>query len=248
MSKQPLNDNLIGKSLYFSIMSIRKHDIIPTFDEENQFQADGFKRTAGVDEVGRGCLAGPVVASAVILPNKPQLSWLPDVRDSKMLSARQRERLFTCIEDSAIAIGIGTVSHDIIDNIGIAAASKLAMKQAIERLSPAADSLIIDFVKLDDVLLPQKSIVHGDALCCSIACASVIAKVTRDQMMLALDTQYPGYGLCHNKGYGTREHWRCIEEKGISPIHRRSFCHLQYRFNSTTEMDASLVSPQSSFP
>ena len=216
-------------------MSLVKREIKPTFNEERRFQADGYKLTAGVDEVGRGCLAGPVVAAAVILPSKMRFPWLQEVRDSKMLSAKKREKLFVCIEDAAIAIGVGVISHGLIDALGIVPATKEAMQQAIMQLAPAADSLIIDFVKLDDILLPQKSIVHGDALCYSIACASIIAKVTRDHMMIILDTQYPGYSLCHNKGYGTREHWRCIEEHGLSPIHRRSFCHLQYRLKPTSD-------------
>jgi ribonuclease HII len=215
-------------------MNARKHDIKPTFNEEFLFQAAGYKLTAGVDEVGRGCLAGPVIASAVILPNNLKSSWLQDVRDSKMLTAKQRERLSVCIEETALAIGTGIVSHEVIDSIGIALASKQAMKQAVAQLSPAADSLIIDYLRLDDITLPQKSIVHGDALCYSIACASIIAKVIRDNMMRELDAQYPGYALCNNKGYGTPKHWHCIEEKGLLPIHRRSFCHLQYRLKPAT--------------
>ena len=217
-------------------MGIRDNDTKPTFNEEFLFQAAGYKFTAGVDEVGRGCLAGPVVASAVILPPKLTASWLDNVRDSKMLTPTQRERLFACIEEAALAMGTSAVSNEEIDRIGIARASKLAMQQAIMQLSPAADSLLIDFVKLDELSLPQKSIVHGDALCYSIACASIIAKVTRDRMLLELDIKYPEYGLCRNKGYGTQEHRNSIEENGLSPIHRRSFCHLQYKFKPTTEI------------
>ncbi|MCL2707321.1 MAG: ribonuclease HII [Dehalococcoidia bacterium] len=214
-------------------MSTRKHDTKPNFYEEFRFQADGYRLIAGVDEAGRGCLAGPVVAAAVILPNNPDYLWLQDVRDSKILTAKQRERLFLNIVQIALAIGIGTVSHEDVDSIGIVPASQLAMTQAVVQLSPAADSLLIDYLKLDAITLPQKSITHGDALCYSIACASIVAKITRDRMMQELDVQYPGYGLCRNKGYGTREHWHSIEEKGLLPIHRRSFCHLQYRLKPT---------------
>ncbi len=209
--------------------------LTPTFAEERRFLSEGYKYTAGVDEVGRGCLAGPVVASAVILPCRIRRFWLGEVRDSKMLSPRKREYLFSYIEETAIAVGIGVVEHSVIDSIGIGKASKLAMKMAIEELSPPADSLIIDYFRLSDVKLPQKGIVDGDALCYSVACASIIAKVTRDMMMRELDKQYPGYGLCRHKGYGTKEHYRCIEEKGLSPIHRLTFCHYQYRLNPANE-------------
>ncbi len=205
--------------------------IKPSFSEERHLLTEGFKLTAGVDEVGRGCLAGPVLASAVILPCNLRKHWLKEVRDSKMLTSRKREYLFSHIQETATAVGIGVVTHDIIDAIGIVNASKLAMKLAIEELIPAADSLIIDYFTLPDVNLPQKGIVYGDALCYSIACASILAKVTRDFMMLELDNEYPGFGLCHHKGYGTREHWRCIETKGLLPIHRLSFCHLKERFS-----------------
>lgn len=202
----------------------------PTFGEERKFLAEGYHLTAGVDEVGRGCLAGPVTACAVILPCNIRRPWLKEVRDSKLLTRGKREYLFSFIEETAIAIGTGVVEHDVIDSIGIGNASKLAMKRAIEELLPAADSLLIDYFKLPEVKLPQRGIVDGDALCYSIACASIIAKVTRDFMMLELDAKYPGYGLASHKGYGTKEHWRCITKKGLSKIHRLTFCHLGERF------------------
>jgi ribonuclease HII len=216
-------------------MKSKRAKLKPTFSEERKFLAEGYRLTAGVDEVGRGCLAGPVTACAVILPCNIRRPWLKEVRDSKLLTHEKREYLFSFIEETAIAVGTGVVGHDVIDSIGIGIASKLAMKQAIEKLDPAADSLLIDFFKLPEVKLPQRGIVDGDALCYSIACASIIAKVTRDLMMLELDAKYPGYGLASHKGYGTREHWRCITEKGLSPIHRLSFCHLGERFTSEDE-------------
>jgi ribonuclease HII len=216
-------------------MNPKRHKLKPTFTEERVFLAEGYHLTAGVDEVGRGCLAGPVVASAVILPCNIRRPWLKEVRDSKLLTHDKREYLFSYIEETALAVGTGVVGHDTIDSMGIGNASKLAMKLAIEELMPAADSLLIDFFKLPEVKLPQKGIVDGDALCYCIACASIIAKVTRDHMMVELDAKYPGYGLSNHKGYGTREHWRCIEEKGLSPIHRLSFCHLKERFTSEDE-------------
>jgi ribonuclease HII len=211
-------------------MKSKRTKLKPTFGEERRFLAEGYHLTAGVDEVGRGCLAGPVTACAVILPCNIRRPWLKEVRDSKLLTRGKREYLFSFIEETAIAIGTGVVEHDIIDSIGIGNASKLAMKQAIAELFPAADSLLIDFFKLPDVKLPQRGIVDGDALCYSIACASIIAKVTRDLMMLELDSKYPGYGLASHKGYGTKEHWRCITEKGLSKIHRLTFCRLGERF------------------
>ena len=216
-------------------MNPRRLKLKPTFAEERRFLAEGYKLTAGVDEVGRGCLAGPVLACAVIIPCNIRRPWLKEVRDSKLLTHDKREYLFSYIEETAIAVGTGVVEHTVIDSIGIGNASKLAMKQAIEELAPPADSLIIDFFKLPEVKLPQRGIVDGDALCYSIACASIIAKVTRDHLMVELDGKYPGYGLCHHKGYGTKEHWHCIEEKGLSPIHRLSFCHLKERFTSEDE-------------
>ena len=205
------------------MMNPKRLKLKPSFAEERRFLAEGYKLTAGVDEVGRGCLAGPVLACAVILPCNIRRPWLKEVRDSKMLTHDKREYLFSYIEETAIAVGTGVVEHTVIDAIGIGNASKLAMKQAIEELTPAADSLIIDFFKLPDVPLPQKGIVDGDALCYSIACASIVAKVTRDHLMLELDEVYPGYGLCRHKGYGTREHAAAIEALGVTLQHRRSF-------------------------
>jgi ribonuclease HII len=213
-------------------MNPKRLKLRPTFSEERQFLADGFHLTAGVDEVGRGCLAGPVVACAVILPCNIRRPWLKQVRDSKLLTKEKREYLFSYIEETAISVGTGVVDNTIIDSLGVGNASKMAMKLAIEELIPAADSILVDFFKLPEVKLPQKGIVDGDALCNSIACASIIAKVTRDRMMIELDQKYPGYGLLNHKGYGTKEHWRCIEEKGLSPLHRLSFCHLKDRFTS----------------
>ena len=213
-------------------MKAKRAKLKPTFSEERKFLTEGYLLTAGVDEVGRGCLAGPVTACAVILPCNVRRAWLKEVRDSKLLTHEKREYLFSFIEETAVAIGTGVVQNDVIDSIGIGNASKLAMKYAIEQLNPAPDSLLIDFFKLPEVKLPQKGIIDGDALCYSIACASIIAKVTRDLLMVELDTKYPGYGLTNHKGYGTKEHWRCITEKGLSPIHRLSFCHLGERFTS----------------
>jgi len=195
----------------------------PTFDEEKSLAAQGFCRIAGVDEAGRGCLAGPVVAAAVILPCEIEGDWIEEVMDSKMLTADKRDYLFPFIKENAISCGVGVISNEIIDVTNILKATKLAMKQAIERLTPQPDTLLIDYLKLPDVCLPQKGIPHGDGLCFSIACASIIAKVSRDRLMNELDKLYPGYGLCKHKGYWTAEHISCLNKLGPSPIHRRTF-------------------------
>ncbi len=196
---------------------------IPSFAEEERLEAQGYQRIAGVDEVGRGALAGPVVAAAVILPCHIDAPWLNQVKDSKQLSPARRQFLFHHIHEIAIAIGIGVASHEVIDTRGIIKATQLAMKLAIDQLSPPPESLLIDYMSLPEVPLPQKGIKEGDSLCFSIACASIIAKVTRDQLMIELDRTYPGYGLADHKGYGTKEHLACLRRLRPSPIHRRSF-------------------------
>jgi ribonuclease HII len=206
-------------------MKSAHNSFIPSFREEKQMLDVGHQFVAGVDEVGRGCLAGPVMASAVILPYPFHKPWLKEVRDSKMLSPQKRAYLYCQIEEAAIAIGIGVISQDIIDTFGIAKASRLAMKQAIEKITPPVDCLLIDYFRLPEVSLPQRGVLHGDGLCYSIACASIVAKVTRDQFMQEMDATYPGYGFYRNKGYGTAEHRHMIHELGLSSIHRRSFCH-----------------------
>ncbi len=196
---------------------------IPTFTTEKMLEAQGYRRIAGIDEVGRGALAGPVVAAAVILPLNIDTPWLNLVRDSKQLNAARRQLLSNHIREIAVAIGIGMASHEIIDAQGIIRATRLAMKLAIDQLSPPPESLLIDYMSLPQVPLPQQGIKNGDSLCFSIACASIIAKVARDQMMIEFDGIYPGYGLARHKGYGTREHIACLHRWGASPIHRLSF-------------------------
>ena len=196
---------------------------LPSFVEERMLEAQGYRRVAGIDEVGRGPLAGPVVAAAVILPCGIDAPWLNLVNDSKQLSQSRRELLFHHIHEVATGIGIGLVQSEVIDDLGIVKATRLAMKLAIDQLWPPPESLLIDYMSLPEVRLPQKGITKGDSLCFSIACASIIAKVTRDHLMIELDRTYPGYGLTHHKGYGTREHFACLRRLGPSPIHRRSF-------------------------
>ncbi len=196
---------------------------IPSFTEERLLEAQGYRYIAGIDEVGRGALAGPVVAAAVILPCHIDAPWLNLVKDSKQLSPARRELLFHHIHKIAVAIGVGLAGHEIIDAQGIIKATQLAMKVAVDQLSPPAETLLIDYMHLPEVELPQKGIINGDSRCFSIACASIIAKVTRDHLMMELDRTYPGYVLAHHKGYGTKEHLACLSRLGPSPVHRQSF-------------------------
>jgi ribonuclease HII len=145
------------------------------------------------------------------------------VRDSKQLTPAAREYLFDFIRDIAVSVGIGASSNEVIDSVGIAKATRLAMIAAIEQLKPQPQFLLIDYVRLSETPLPQKGITHGDSLCFSIACASIIAKVTRDRLVTEMDRDFPGYGFAGHKGYGTRKHIECLREKGPCRLHRRSF-------------------------
>jgi ribonuclease HII len=195
----------------------------PSLDEEDKLKSLGYELIAGIDEVGRGALAGPVVASAVILPHPANLPWLGLVRDSKELNYRKRESLFDLINKEAVAVGIGIVPPQVIDSINILKATRLAMMQAVEKLPKQPTFLLIDRITLSQCPIPQMGITRGDKSCLSIACASIIAKVTRDRIMEELDIMHPGYGFAEHKGYGTRKHVSCLRELGPSPIHRLYF-------------------------
>jgi ribonuclease HII len=195
----------------------------PTFDQEATLQAQGYRLIAGVDEVGRGALAGPVMAAAVILPLGADFAWLRLVRDSKQLSPRQRERVFDLVQLAGIPLGLGSVPHATIDEVGIVQATRMAMAQAVDSLPSRPDFLLIDALSLPEVDLPQKGIIRGDQLSLSIACASIMAKVSRDRRMTEFDGVYPGYGLARHKGYGTKQHLQCLGQLGPCAIHRRSF-------------------------
>lgn len=186
----------------------------------------GYCFVAGVDEAGRGCLAGPVVAAAVILPlplGEETLTCLAGVRDSKQLPPHARDSLYETIMQHALAVSVGTGSVELIDEQNILQATKHAMREALAHLSPPPQALLIDAVRLPTVPLPQRSIIKGDALCLSIAAASIIAKVTRDRIMLSLHEQYPLYGFSQHKGYGTELHLAALKQHGPCPIHRRTF-------------------------
>nr|WP_282941776.1 ribonuclease HII [Paenibacillus sp. RC67] len=188
-------------------------------ENERTLWNEGVQYIAGVDEVGRGCLFGDVVAAAVILP--PGLV-LEEVNDSKKLSHKKREELFEVIQKEAISIGVGIVDVHMIESINIKQAARLAMKQAVEQLNPGAEYLLVDAEKVDSPL-PQMALIHGDALSQSIAAASIIAKVTRDRMCLHWDIEYPEYGIALHKGYATKLHRERIVEYGASPLHRKTF-------------------------
>lgn len=195
----------------------------PSLVEENGLSSQGYRLIAGIDEAGRGALAGPVVAAAVILPQFADFPWLKSVRDSKEISPAKRDYLFGLIEEEVVAIGTGIVAPQTIDLIGILNATKIAMRQAVEQLACSPDFLLIDRLTLPQLSISQKGITRGDKLCLSIACASIIAKVTRDRIMVELDKLHPGYGLARHKGYGTKQHLSCLHQRGPLPIHRYSF-------------------------
>lgn len=185
---------------------------------EKKYESCGL--ICGIDEAGRGPLAGPVVAGAVILPRDCQILYL---NDSKKLTARRRELLYEEIMEKALAVGTGVVSHARIDEINILQATYEAMRQAIEKLGMEPDILLNDAVTIPEVTLKQVPIIKGDAKSVSIAAASVIAKVTRDRMMVEMDQKYPGYGFASNKGYGSAAHIASIREMGPCEIHRKTF-------------------------
>ncbi|MFH5183096.1 ribonuclease HII [Paenibacillus sp. TAB 01] len=186
---------------------------------EQSLWNQGRSAIAGVDEVGRGCLFGDVVAAAVILPEGLVLE---EVNDSKKLSEKKREKLFETIQQEAVAIGIGIVDVRTIETINIKQAARLAMKQAVEQLVATPDYLLVDAERVDSPI-EQMAVIHGDALSQSIAAASIIAKVTRDRMCLQWDLQYPEYGIGLHKGYATKLHRERIAEYGPSPLHRKTF-------------------------
>jgi ribonuclease HII len=193
----------------------------PNLNFEKQAAADGYCLVAGVDEVGRGCLAGAVVAGAVILDMAKPLP--KRLNDSKQLTAAQRDEIAEKIKQRAVCYAVGEVDAEEIDRINILEATKKAMRLAVEKLQPGADFLLVDALQLRDVLLPQKGIIKGDSISASIAAASIIAKTYRDKMMREMHEIYPQYGFHSHVGYGTRTHWDAIREHGACPIHRKTF-------------------------
>lgn len=232
---QRLNDSLLAeleqdsRSGVIQAIAKRKRDIQKLIDEdlrlekmlayEKELYAQGIQLIAGVDEVGRGPLAGPVVAAAVILPKACKI---PGLNDSKKIPKSKHKEIYEAVFQNAIAIGIGIKDNHVIDQVNIYEATKLAMMEAIGQLDPRPQHLLIDAMRLD-LPIPQTSIIKGDANSLSIAAASIVAKVTRDQMMEKFDREYPGYDFAQNAGYGTAKHLAGLDQLGVTPIHRRSF-------------------------
>jgi ribonuclease HII len=196
----------------------------PTFAIETQLWQQGYRATAGIDEAGRGALAGPVVAAAVIVPPFSNLTGVwTEVRDSKQLSAVQRAALEVRIQDAALAWGIGCVDSETIDRIGIAPATKQAMMEAVRALHVPPDYLLIDWVRLDRINLPQQNPSKADTHIVSVAAASILAKVYRDRWMTEASKSYPLYNFASHKGYGTAAHLTAITQHGACSLHRQSF-------------------------
>ncbi|WP_200760820.1 ribonuclease HII [Effusibacillus dendaii] len=190
------------------------------WDYERSLAAKGFRLIAGIDEAGRGPLAGPVVAAACILPIG---IVIPKLNDSKQISPQQREELFHQIREQAVAYGIGMADVDYIDTYNILQATYAAMRRAIRAIGTEPDHLLTDAVTIPDVAVPQQAVIKGDAKSHSIAAASILAKVTRDQMMIEYGRMYPEYGFEQHMGYGTPEHIAALQKYGVCPIHRKSF-------------------------
>ena len=197
----------------------------PNLQEELKLTSAGYARVAGLDEAGRGPWAGPVCAAAVVLPlgRVDLLDLLAGVADSKRLSPARREALLPLVQEVAAAVGVGWSTPAEIDEWGIAPATRRAMMRAVAQLEGQVDALLVDYVGLPELDLPQRALPKADARCLSVAAASIIAKVERDRLMVALDRDFPGYGFARHKGYGTRRHREALARLGPSPIHRMSW-------------------------
>ncbi len=193
------------------------------FSYEKEYRAKSYSGIVGVDEVGRGPYAGPVVAAAVILPADAEKT-IPGLNDSKKLSAAKREELNEILHDrDDVKIGIVELSHEEVDKLNILQATHKAMRMAVEKLMPQADFILVDGKAVPNLPLPSQNIIKGDSKSASIAAASIVAKVYRDRLIVEADAKYPGYGFAKNMGYGTKEHREALEKIGVCPIHRRSF-------------------------
>ena len=203
----------------------RSTPIYPTVEVETTFWATGASLVAGLDEAGRGPWAGPVYAAAVILfPDEERLGSLSLVRDSKTLSANQRDRCFDAITETVRAFGVGAATVAEIDTLGIVPATRLAMRRALAELHTWPEVLVLDAIRLPSVDLPQQAFPRADVTCLSVAAAGVVAKVSRDRWMVEVaEAHYPGYGFAQHKGYGTRRHADALDHLGVCPLHRRSF-------------------------
>ena len=209
---------------------------------ERELHRRGYALVAGVDEVGRGCLAGPVVAAAVILPED---CMLPGLDDSKRIDAACRERLDAHVRRCAIAVGVGVVAAQEIDNRDILRASLRAMRISVEALRPEPDAILLDAVSIPGLRRPQLPVVHGDALCSAIAAASIVAKVYRDRLLEDLARTYPAYGFERHKGYGTPEHWEALRAAGPCPEHRLTFHGVVLGLSDASAIAPALCGPGS---
>jgi ribonuclease HII len=223
----------------------REMSITPTLRFEHALWLREITHIAGIDEAGRGAWAGPVVAGAAVLPRVRRIKewWknallceLANARDSKLLSPTQREALYEPIRANALAAATGCASNEEIDTLGIVPATRLAMRRAMAGLTLAPEALLIDALLLPDIRIPQKAIIHGDQISLSIACASILAKVTRDRMMIELDAELPGYGFARHKGYGTAAHQVALKSLGVSRAHRLSFAPIKAQTDHTVAM------------
>lgn len=201
-------------------MAKSKQPVLLTMEKEAELRAKGFTAACGIDEAGRGPLAGPVVAAAVILPEGIEL---PGVNDSKKITEKKREVLFDFVKEHALAYGIGQASEQEIDEINILQATFLAMRRAVEALDVPADFALVDGNRIQGLGIPAETVIGGDGKVLSIAAASILAKVTRDRYMREMAQTYPEYGFEKHKGYGTKAHYAAIEQYGICPLHRRTF-------------------------
>ena len=200
----------------------------PHLEYEYELAALGVTAVAGIDEVGRGTLAGPVVAGTAILPGRVSGDWWQLVRDSKQMTPGQRQHAYVNLSEACVAVSTGACDAFEIDRIGIVAATRLAMARAIESLDVQPGHLLIDALTLPEIPIPQTAIIKGDAISLSIAAASIIAKVTRDRLMeTVFEDSFPGYGFAENKGYGTAAHFLALETLGPSPAHRFSFAPIR---------------------
>lgn len=198
----------------------------PDLSFETALWGRGLRWIAGVDEAGRGALAGPVAAGAVILPADPGLAKILDgVRDSKQMTPQQRQCWAERIRQAALSCAVGFASNREIDELGILPATRLAVERCLAQLAPQPEHLLVDYLPLPNIHTPQTSLVKGDARALSIAAASILAKTARDELMRQLEQQYPGYGFAAHKGYGTLDHRRCLAQLGPCPIHRLSFAY-----------------------
>jgi ribonuclease HII len=203
----------------------RIEDMNPTLKYENRLKRKGYKLIAGVDEVGRGAWAGPVVAAAVILPANFHVQ---DIQDSKLLTPKKREELYWLICDRALTYSIAFISHQVVDKQGLAWVNKMVIKRAVQKMRPQPDYVLVDAVQISKTSMPFEAIIGGDRISKTIAAASIIAKVARDRHLIKLEKKFPQYGFAKHKGYGTKLHYEMICKHGVCEVHRKSFAPIKY--------------------